>query len=192
MLEAAQALFARDGYEATSTAAICRLAGTSQSQLMKHFCGKQGLLAAIFEHAWRQVNPAIRLAIEKLSAPAEKARTVMNMMLAFLEREPAVRKLLLLEGRRIRGRRRLVTVVPGYVEFVATLDGILRETAAHRQLRRGISPLALRSALIGAVEGMLRDKLIAQAAGSKAEFDEAEVRAVFQALLACSFSSERR
>src|SRR2546428_6576285 len=55
--EAAKPLFAERGYESTSTAAICRLAGTSQSQLIKHFTNKQGLLEAIFEYAWEQINP---------------------------------------------------------------------------------------------------------------------------------------
>ncbi len=40
--EAAKALFAKEGYE-TTTAAICRLAGTSQSQIIKHFTDKQGI-----------------------------------------------------------------------------------------------------------------------------------------------------
>ena len=64
--EAAKTLFAERGYESTSTAAICRLAGTSQSQLIKHFNNKLGLLEAVFEFAWEQINPAIRLAIEKI------------------------------------------------------------------------------------------------------------------------------
>src|ERR1700737_5454096 len=41
--EAAKSLFAERGFEDTTTAAICRLAGTSQSQLIKHFTDKQGV-----------------------------------------------------------------------------------------------------------------------------------------------------
>ena len=41
----------RFGFEATSTAEICRLAGTSPSQLVSHFRSKMGLLEAIFEAA---------------------------------------------------------------------------------------------------------------------------------------------
>ena len=44
-------LFARNGYENTSTVAIAREAGTSESQLMKHFGSKQGLLAAVLDHS---------------------------------------------------------------------------------------------------------------------------------------------
>jgi AcrR family transcriptional regulator len=48
--EAAKSLFAERGYELASTAAICRLAGTSESQLIKHFGNKQGVLEAVFQH----------------------------------------------------------------------------------------------------------------------------------------------
>src|SRR5712692_10950866 len=85
--EAAKALFAERGYEATTTAAICRLAGTSQSQVIKHFTDKQGLLEAIFEHAWEQINPAIRLAIERVSSPGERLRIMVDMVLSFMEKD---------------------------------------------------------------------------------------------------------
>ncbi len=72
--EAAKALFAERGYEDASTMEICRLAGTSQSQLIKHFTNKQGVLEAIFEHAWEQLNPAVQLAIEKIPSPTDKLK----------------------------------------------------------------------------------------------------------------------
>ena len=52
ILRSAKRLFARNGYENTSTVAIAREAGTSESQLMKHFGSKQGLLLAIFDRGW--------------------------------------------------------------------------------------------------------------------------------------------
>src|SRR5260370_6584063 len=82
--EAAKALFAERGYEAASTAGICRLAGTSQSQMIKHFTNKQGVLEAIFEYAWEQVNPAIELAIEKIPSPTDKLKIAFDMVLSFL------------------------------------------------------------------------------------------------------------
>src|SRR5271167_3346240 len=55
ILTAAKRLFALSGYENTSTVAIARQAGTSESQLMKHFGSKQGLLFAILEQGWSTV-----------------------------------------------------------------------------------------------------------------------------------------
>jgi AcrR family transcriptional regulator len=100
--EAAKTLFAEGGYEGTTTAAICRLAGTSQSQLIKHFIDRQGILEAIFEYTWEQINPAVLLATESITSPQEKPSVLMEMVLGFLEKDPAMRTLVLLEGRRIR------------------------------------------------------------------------------------------
>src|SRR6202044_1941810 len=55
ILLSAKRLFARNGYENTSTVAIAREAGSSESQLMKHFGSKQGLLAAILDYGWGKI-----------------------------------------------------------------------------------------------------------------------------------------
>src|SRR5437899_78821 len=96
--EAAKTLFTERGYEGTSTAAICRLARTSQSQLIKHFTSKQG---------------------------------------------------------------------------------VLKEMASREELVTGIHPQALRSALMGAVEGLLRDQLLARTSRFPASYSEADMRAIF-------------
>src|SRR5512142_1487950 len=59
ILAAAKRLFASQGYEATSTMAIARLAGTSESQMMKHFGSKEGLLEAILDEGWKSMGPAL-------------------------------------------------------------------------------------------------------------------------------------
>src|SRR5713101_7020144 len=177
--EGAKALFAERGYEATTTAAICRLAGTSQSQLIKHFIDKQGVLEAIFEYTWEQLNPAVRLATENIASPREKLRVLIDMVLGFLEKDRAIRTLFLLEGRRIRGDGHMVVLVPGFLEFVKLLDGILKEMASREDLVTGIHPQALRSALMGAVEGLLRDQLLARTSRFPASYSEADMRAIF-------------
>ena len=181
--EAAKDLFADRGFEDTTTAAICRLAGTSQSQLIKHFTNKQGLLEAIFEYAWEQINPAVRLATENIASSREKLRILIDMVLGFLEKDPAIRTLFLLEGRRMRGDGHLIVLVPGFIEFIKMLDGILRELAAQGELAQNIHPQALRSALMGAIEGMLRDRMLARSSRFPASYGEAEMRAMISSLL---------
>jgi len=181
--EAAKTLFAERGYESTSTAAICRLAGTSQSQLIKHFTNKQGLLEAIFEYAWEQINPAIRLAIEKIPSSTDKLRIMIDMVLSFMEKDRELRTLFLLEGRRIRGDGHMVVLVPGFLEFVKILDGILKEMAAKGELLQHINPQALRSGLMGTIEGLLRDQLLARPSRFPASYSEADSRAIFSAFL---------
>lgn len=51
ILEAALALFAKQGYAATSTNAIAKKAAVSEGLLFKHFGSKQGLLDALLKEA---------------------------------------------------------------------------------------------------------------------------------------------
>jgi AcrR family transcriptional regulator len=174
--EAAKVLFAERGYELSSTAAICRLAGTSESQLIKHFENKQGLLEAVFQYAWEQINPAVGLAIESISSARQKFQVMIEMVLTFLARDEQLRKLFLLEGRRIRDDGKQVVLVPGFLEFVKIADGILQELADQGELM--VHPHALRSALMGVLEGMLRDKMLARSMGYPAAFSDSDVRAL--------------
>ncbi len=180
---AAKDLFAERGYEGTSTAEICRLAGTSQSQLVKHFNSKLGLLEAVFENAWEQINPAIRLAVQKIASPTDKLRIVIDMVLTFLERDRALRTLFLLEGRRIRGDGHMVVLTPGFVEFIHFLDGILEEMAAQGELSPDVHVQALRSGFMGAIEGMLRDQDLARTSHFPAAYSEADSRVIFSIFL---------
>ena len=50
------------GYEQTATSAIARAAGTSESQLMRYFGGKVGLLEALFDEAWADLNRRVNRA----------------------------------------------------------------------------------------------------------------------------------
>ena len=181
--EAAKALFAERGFEDASTAEICRLAGTSQSQLIKHFTNKQGILEAIFEHAWEQLNPAVQLAIEKIPSPTDKLKIVIDMVLSFLQRDRDQRTIFLLEGRRMRGDGHMVVLVPGFLDFIRTLDRILKEMIACGELAPGVHPHAIRSALMGAFEGLLRDQMLARTSRFPAAYAEADFRAVLSSFL---------
>ena len=181
--QAAKTLFAERGFERTTTAAICRLAGTSQSQLIKYFTDKQGVLASIFENTWEQINPAVRLATESLSSPAERLKILTEMVLGFLAKDRAIQSLFLLEGRRIRGDGHMVVLVPGFIDFTKLLDGILKELVTTGQMTPNLHPQAFRSALMGAVEGMLRDHMLARTSRFPASYTESDMRAVISSLL---------
>jgi len=174
--EAAKVLFAERGYELSSTATICRLAGTSESQLIKHFGSKQGVLEAVFQYSWEQINPAVRLATESISSARQKFQVLIDMVLTFLSKDEQLRKLFLLEGRRIRNDGKQVVLVPGFLEFVKIVDGILQELADQGEL--AVPPQGLRSAMMGAIEGMLRDKILARSMGFPADFSDADIRSL--------------
>lgn len=184
ILQAAKRLFAAKGYENTSTVGIARLAGTSESQLMKHFGSKEGLLEAIFDQAWQKINPSIRQATQDLPSPLDKLNALAGRVTTALEKDPELKQLLLLEGRRIRKEGHMILMTQGFLEFVRLLDGVLREMRAAGQLRSDVHLQGFRSAFMGAWEGLMRDQLLARRAGYPARFSAKDATAILNAFLA--------
>jgi AcrR family transcriptional regulator len=183
ILQAGRELFAEDGYENTTTSAIARRAGTSESQLIKHFSSKEGLLEGIFDQAWRRMAVGVERIRDDEAPALERLRALTELMMAAMEGDRQLRTLMLLEGRRIRKHGRMVLMTRGFQQATAVLDGILRELQEAGTLRPGLHPQAVRSALMGAFEGLMRDQLLAERAGYPAHYDGAELRAVFRTML---------
>jgi hypothetical protein len=72
---------------------------------------------------------------------------------------------------------------------VKLIDGILKELADQGELRPSIHPQALRSALMGAIEGMLRDKILAGSMGYPATFSDSDVRSTCFTFLSSTLKS---
>lgn len=185
LLKAGRELFAEDGYENTTTSAIARKAGTSESQLIKHFGSKEGLLEAIYEQAWQRMGQGLRQIQENCRSPFERLQSVTELMISALERDKEISALMLLEGRRIRKHGHQVLFTHGFQQVLGAVDGVLREMRESSQLRQDLHPEAVRSALVGAFEGLLRDQLLAERSNFPAHYDGTELRAAFRAVLEC-------
>ena len=185
ILQAGRDLFSEDGYENTTTSAIARRAGTSESQLIKHFGSKEGLLEGIFDRAWQRMAQGVGHVQDAPMPPLEKLRALTELMIVALESDKQLRTLMLLEGRRIRKHGHMVMMTRGFQQVLTVIDGLLRELQEAGRLSPGLHPQAVRSALIGAFEGLLRDQLLAERASFPASYDGAELRATFKAVLEC-------
>ena len=182
ILMAAKQLFASRGYENTSTVAIARLAGTSESQLMKHFGSKEGLLESIFDHGWEALRSSLA-ALQQLPSPEKKLQALLDATLQGMERDPELKQLLLLEGRRIRREGRMVMMTGGFLSYVELIDGILSEMRDCGHLRPDLNPQAVRSGLIGMFEGILRDQLLAERASFPSTAKVADLRQLFSVII---------
>jgi AcrR family transcriptional regulator len=188
MLQVAKQLFAERGYENTSTVAIARAAGSSESQLMKHFGSKEGLLEAVFDQGWSILTERLG-DLDSLREGRQKIEQLVGAMLVALEADPVLKELLLLEGRRIRKEGHMILMTRGFLQIVGSLDRILSEMRSSGELRAGLNPQAVRSALIGLVEGLLRDQVLAKRTGYPATYGLEEVREIFQRALAAFLAS---
>src|SRR3954466_9345473 len=123
ILQAGRDLFAEDGYENTTTSAIARRAGTSESQLIKHFGSKEGLLEGIFDQAWERLAQGAQRAQEVPASPLERLRALTELMAAALESDKQLRTLFLLEARRIRKHGRTVLMTQGFQQMIRLAEG---------------------------------------------------------------------
>lgn len=183
LIEAGKALFARLGFEQTSTAAIAREAGTSESQLVRYYHSKVGLLEAIFNENWRELNRAIQGVVVAATDAREALAGVLESVTEAFGRDAALAYLMLFEGRRIRGATSEVILSKGFIEFDNLLHVLIHRGKRDGTFRTDLNDNAVASALLGAAEAMIRDRLLAQRSGNPSPFTDQEIRAIFLALL---------
>ncbi len=182
ILLSAKHLFARNGYENTSTVAIAREAGTSESQLMKHFGSKQGLLVAIFDRGWAGVMERAQ-ATQGTGMPADRLFRMLEALVVELENDSDLKELVALESRRVRKDNRDVLISQGFRQFAGVVDGILAEMQRQGQIRPDLKLDAVRAALLGATEGLMRDRVVAQRSDLRADYIFDDVKRVLEMLV---------
>jgi AcrR family transcriptional regulator len=183
LLHAAKRLFAAKGYEQTATSAIAREAGTSESQLMRYFGGKVGLLDALFHDAWAELNQKVRETAAAAPTPRHALLDLLIMFAASLGRDADLAALFLFEGRRMRGDTPRVRVAEGFHGLADLARTLVRKGQASREIDHRLDPAAVTSALLGACEAMVRDRVLARSARGRV-FAEREIRRTLEAMLA--------
>jgi len=178
ILGAAKSLFATKGYELTTTAMIARQAGTSESQIIKYYENKEGVLVAVFNEAWSRITQQLE-PLRSIVLGADRLEAMVGVMLNFFRADPALQELMLFEGRRLRREGDLL-LTSGYLSFVRIVDEALREMHSAGQLRPELNVEATRSALIGMFEGMLRDQTLAARSSYPAQYSLEAMHVIFR------------
>jgi AcrR family transcriptional regulator len=183
LIAAGKELFAKVGYEQASTASIARAAGTSESQLVRYFDGKAGLLEAIFNESWRPLNEEVQKLIANAPHAREAVVAVLSAVTKAFGTDPEIAFLFLFEGRRLRGAGPDVVLSKGFVHFSELVRALIRRGQQDGSFRPEFSDAAVAAAVMGAAEGMMRERLLSERTGKSRPFSEREVRHVFAALL---------
>lgn len=186
LLLSGKKLFAHHGFENTTTSAIAREAGTSESQLVKYFGGKEGLLQRIFEDGWTKLN-FVYTAASVSTSPTESLRVVFELVVKMLSQDRELRDLMLFEGRRIRGKTSEVLLTKGYYKLFDEVTRILQEILKDNPLGEKLRPQVISGALIGMLESMLRDQAIAERKTGKPDPSAEEIRTMFHVFTAAVF-----
>ena len=181
LLVAGKSLFSRLGYEQTSTAAIVREAGTSESQLVRYFGGKSGLLEAIFNQAWASLNAELERHLTESEHGRDAILRILGLILEAFGRDQEMAFLFMFEGRRVRGRE--VALSKGFLKFSELVHQLIARGQADGSFRSDLSAGVLSSALLGCAEGMARDRLLSQRLAQPDPFGEEEIRRTFEAVV---------
>jgi hypothetical protein len=72
----------------------------------------------------------------------------------------------------------MVALTEGFMSFVQLVDGVLQQMTDAHMLRANLNPQAVRSALMGMLEGMLRDRFLADRLGFPANFDLGQLQEI--------------
>jgi AcrR family transcriptional regulator len=182
LLDAAKRLFATQGYEQSATSAIAREAGTSESQLMRYFGGKVGLLEALFEEAWKHLNARVDRAVAAASDSRTALLSALQAVVIALGRDQDLATLFMFEGRRVRGDEPRVRLSRGFMHFAETVRGLVRHAQSTRAIDAALDANAVTSSILGATEAMIRDRLLAKRGGGRG-FAEREIRRTLTAML---------
>src|SRR5438067_7191443 len=183
LLESGKSLFAKYGFEQTSTANIAREAGTSESQLVRYYRSKAGLLEAIFNESWATLNHDIQSVVVAAADAREALAGVLETVTEAFGRDADLAYLLLFEGRRLRGGSSEILLSKGFIDFQNLLRVLIHRGIRDGTLRTNVSDEAIASLLLGATVAMIRDRLVAQRAGKPSPYTDQEIRAIFFALL---------
>lgn len=157
LIAVAKHLFSLTGYENTTTVAIAREARTSESQLVKHFGGKEGLLEAIFEAGWAKLRMQMTT-LQTISSPRKQLKALVHMFVQLFAADPQLRDLMLLEGRRIRREGKMIMLTRSYADLIALIDAMVQKAQGARS--QEYSTQLIRSSLMGMFEGLLRDLVL--------------------------------
>jgi AcrR family transcriptional regulator len=185
---AAKRLFALNGYENTSTVAIAREAGTSESQLMKHFGSKRGLLAVILDRGWSTIMSRVQT-VPVDAAPVDRLLRMLEAFVIELDNDADLKNLMVLEAGRVRKDNRDVIVSAGFHQFAEAVSAALAEMRARGQISSDVNLEAVRAAFIGMTEGLLRDQVLAQRSEFHASYSSDDLKKVIGAVLS-AFASE--
>lgn len=186
LIAAAKHLFSTSGYENTTTVAIARQARTSESQLIKHFGSKEGLLEAIFEQGWAKLRMEMAT-LQTITSPQMQIKVLMQMVVKLFSDDPQLRNLMLLEGRRLRREGKMIMLTRSYTEFVTFVDALIEKAQGGQ--RSEYPPQLIRSSLIGTFEGLLRDFVLHERFGFPAAYSVSDALKFVSALVDRLFSS---
>ena len=125
ILEAADQLFGRIGFDATSTREIAEASGVNKALIHYHFGNKDELFGAVLDRYYGDLNDALRGALSEPGSARERLARVLDVYLDFLADHPSFSRIV---QREAAGGRHLDRIVGHMTPLFATAVGLITST----------------------------------------------------------------
>lgn len=182
LLMVAKHLFARFGYDNTGLADIANHADASANELLS-VDSKLELLTEILNAGWAEINAHLTdIGIESMSA----RRAIMAILAVFshtVDRDEDFARLLLFDGCHPHPDTGEIVIPEGYRRFVGFCAALAGRGQDDGSFNDTLHPRVITSVLVGAAEGLMRDRLIAQQDDGFNPYSESQLLSAFDALV---------
>lgn len=183
ILSIAKHQFARFGYERTSFTDIAHATELSPADLQLHFDDKLGLLTALFDEGWASINARLQdIVIASVNA-RQAMLSVLAVMMNILERDEDFARLLLFESRRPNSETGGVMISKGHRWFIRLCTELVVRGQKDGSINKAYDPRIIVSILTGAMENLMRDRLLADNEEGNTPFAGSKLLSAFDALV---------
>jgi AcrR family transcriptional regulator len=183
IMAVAKRRFARFSYDGTSLSAIARASGLNTGELLRHYDSKLSILLAVLDEGWASINPRLTDIVVTSVNAREAMLSMLSVMMRVLEREEDLARLLLFEARHSHPATGVILLSRGHRRFVELVTEVALRGQRDGSFKAGHPPKVLASLMVGAVENLMRDQLVARQDQEKDSYSSAGVFKAFEAMI---------
>ena len=160
ILTAAKSLYAKKGYRETKLREIASDAHTSESQVVKYFQSKAGVLDALLIQARSRIQDSFDKLQKEKTNPVLILKTIPSLLLDTCDKDPELLKVYFFSDRyyTLIPKEQLVQEIWLQGKIIAIFSRIKKT----KGLRGGLSPEALSSVFWGLILHMIKNRFYAE------------------------------
>lgn len=162
ILAVAKHKIARFGYEAVSLQDVAHSADVPWPDFRAHFADRAVLLNAILDQGWRDLIPRLTEAAFNSISARNGFLGVLAFMTNVLQQDEDLVRIMLLEGRRPDPDSGELRFTSGYQGFIQICVDLVVRGQKEGGMRPNLHPRVIASMIVGSLDGILRDRLIAE------------------------------
>lgn len=165
ILDAAERIFARDGFFAAKVADVAREAGVADGTIYLYFKSKDDLLISLFESRMERVNATLGAAIAPVAGARAKLVALAQTYLGLVKDQPATAEIMTVE---LRQSSRFMKEYdnPKFAELLRIIAGIVADGQAAGELGDAIPPAIAARMIFGVLDELATAWLLSRDVGS--------------------------